>query len=276
MRNEDMRHLTLNMEPGQLRGQGPLQFCGAATSVAVEAQEWAANFYAEGGTPSIVIKSAVPLEKEEAELLKEQWTAGDNHVPKVIDPGIEDVEDFNIDPVSAAMLSGRDFQNAEAGRMFGIPASLLDVPIGGSSLTYQNLEQEFGKFVRACLWPNYLEPIEQTMSDLLTRQTVSRFNVDALLRPDAKTRYEIYKLGVTDSGVLEREEARQMEGLDAGDVENAAMPLSVPQAIPSLLPIQGRSQAGPIRCPSCGKTRFVVESLEPPRLRCIRCRGLAA
>jgi HK97 family phage portal protein len=273
MRNEDMRQLTLNKLPGNLRGSGPLQLCGAAASVAVESQEWAANFYAEGGVPSIVIKSADELTAQEATDLKTQWNAGGNNVPKVIDPGTESVEQFGVNSEAASMFAARDFQNAEAARMFGVAASLLDIPIGGQSLTYKTLESEFTKFVKTCLWPNYLEPMEQTMSDLLTRSTVCRFNVDAFMRPDTKTRFEVYKLGV-ESGVMTPEQAAIEEGFTPGDVENAPMPLAMPAAIPSSLPIQGRSQEGPVRCPSCGKSRFVVESLDPPRLRCIRCKAL--
>ena len=54
----DFVHITYLQEPGQLRGMGPIQLGQPAVSVAVEAQEWAANFYAEGGHPSTMIKSA--------------------------------------------------------------------------------------------------------------------------------------------------------------------------------------------------------------------------
>ena len=144
--------------------------------------------------------------------------------------------------------------------MFGIPGSLLDHQTAGSSLTYQNLEGEFGKFIRACLWPNYLEAIEQAMSDLLTSSTVARFNIEGLLRADIKTRYEVYASGVT-SGVITTEEAREMEGLSPGDVERAPVPFSAPAAVPASLPIQGRSLE--VRCD--GKTlkrRMGVASLE--------------
>lgn len=275
MRNRDMIQIVLNREPGSLRGVGPLQLCGAAVSVSVEAQEWAADFFSSGGVPSTVIKSAVSLDGDEAAALKAQWVGVPNNVPRVIDRSIESVEDHSVDVASKSMFEAREYQNAEAARMFGIPATLLDTSVAGSSLTYQNLETEFGKFIRGCLWPNYLEPVEQTMSDLLTRSIVSRFNVDALQRADVKTRYEVYKLG-GESGVLSSEEARQIEGLDAGDVETAPMPFAPPQAVPSMLPIQTRDEDGPVRCPSCGKSRFVVESREPLRMRCIRCRALAA
>ena len=48
-----LRHLTFAEEDGSLRGVGPLQLCGAAVSSAIEATEWAASFFAEGGVPSI-------------------------------------------------------------------------------------------------------------------------------------------------------------------------------------------------------------------------------
>lgn len=276
IRNENMLQLTLNRDPDSpLRGVGPLQLCGAAVSVAVEAQEWAANFYADSGTPSTLIKSAVQLTEDEAEELRTRWISRPSNVPRVIDQGIEDVTQFEVNAQSSSMFEARDFQNAEAGRMFGVSASLLDIPIGGSSLTYQNLEQEFTKFVKTCLWPNYLEPIEQTMSDLLTRATVCRFNVDAFVRPDTKTRFEVYQLGI-ESGVMTPAQAAVKEGIEPGDVENAPMPFAPAQAIPSTLPIQMRSTDSPVRCPSCGKSRFVVESQEPFRGRCIRCKTVVS
>lgn len=253
MRNEDVRQIVLSRPLGALRGEGPLQSCGAAVSVAVEAQEWAANFFAEGGIPSVIIQAAGALDPtrdadgySEAELMKKQWAETPSNVPRVIDEGIKDVKDFGFDPSRAQLVESRKFTNGEAAVMFGIPGSLIDHFDSGSSLTYQNVSQEYDKFVRACLWPGYLEPIEQTISDLLTRSTVARFNVDGLLRADIKTRYEVYESGVTKSGVLTLEEARRMEGLAPGDVERAPVPFSTPDATPTQLPIQGRTAA--VRC----------------------------
>jgi HK97 family phage portal protein len=275
MRNEDMVQITLNQDDGGLRGVGPLQLCGAAASVAVEAQEWAANFFSEGGIPSTVIKSAVQLTAEEATALKTQWTDVPNNVPRIIDQNIESVEDHKVDVASSSMFDARSYDDVNAARMFGVPATLLDTAVAGSSLTYQNLETEFGKFVRGCLWPNYPEGIEQAMSDLLTRQTICRFDVSAFLRPDAKTRYEVYKLGV-ETGVMAVEEARVQEGLDSGSAETAPMPFSPPQAIPASLPIEREVDGGPVRCNGCGKARFIVLSTEPLVMRCIRCQTVAA
>lgn len=119
--------------------------------------------------------------------------------------------------------------------MFGIPGSLLEYAQPGSSLTYQNLEGEYTKFVRTCLAPNYLEPIEQAMSDLLTRSTIARFAVAGLLRADSKTRAEVDNI-LIPLGVKTVAEARAEEGYEAGDVEYAPMPKSEPSAVPASLP----------------------------------------
>ena len=54
-------HITYLQEPGALRGMGPLQMANAATSVAVEAQEWAARFYAQGGRPTTELHTEMDL-----------------------------------------------------------------------------------------------------------------------------------------------------------------------------------------------------------------------
>jgi HK97 family phage portal protein len=251
--NEDFRQLVYSREPGQLRGVGPLQMCGAAISVAVEAQLWASNFFSSGGVPPLVIKSAVELDGStdpdtglsEAQALKAAWMAGDNNVPKVIDPGIDEIQQLEYNPAGAQMLTARGFQNAEVATMFNMDATLLNAAISGSSVTYQNVGSEFDKFLRMCLRPNYMEAIEQTMSDLLSRSTVARFNSDSLTLADIKTRYDVYGNGI-EHGIISADEARSFEGLAAGDVENAAVAPAPPQAIPG--PSGFRSAAVEVRC----------------------------
>lgn len=256
MPNEDMRQITFLQEPGELRGFGPLQVCGAAVSVAVESQEWAANFYADGSHAPLIIRSAVELGEDdegdsEAEKLADEWGAKGNNRPRVIDPRIEEVTQLDVAEGGAQMLDSRNFQVGEAVRMLGVPASLLSYSTAGSSLTYQNVGQELDKFTRTVLLPDYLEPIEQEISDLLTRSTVARFNVDALTRADIKTRWDVYEvatkvIGVDDAAAW----ARRSEGFEPGDIENAPVPFSPPQANITVIP-QERSMRD-VRC-SCGR-----------------------
>ena len=255
MRREDIRHGTFFLDDSTYRGIGPLQLCGAAVSVAVESQEWAANFFGEdGGYPSLVIKAAGELDTDpdtdinEADTLREQWMSKPHNTPRVIDSGIESVEEFGANSQASQMLDAREHNKGDAANMFGIPGELLEYGRPGSSLTYQNVTEVFTRFVKTPLSPDYLEPIEQHLSDLLTRSTVARFNVKGILRADVKTRWETYKLAVDVLGQEEAAEiARQAEGITPGDIEYAPVPFQPPQAVPSSLPVENRSLE-PVRC----------------------------
>ena len=265
------------------RGVGPLQLCGAAVSVQVESEMWAANFFGEdGGYPSLVIKAAGELGQnedgtEEADTLRDQFMSKPHNTPRVVDDGIESITEFGANAAGSQMLDSREHNKGTSANMFGVPGALLEYGRPGSSLTYQTVTEVFTTFVRATLVPDYLESIEQNMSDLLSRSTVSRFSVAGFLRADIKTRFEVYKLGI-ESGVMTPEEAREDEGMSPGNAEYAPIPFSPPQAVPASLPesrtaepvrcdgtrlLRGRvgpcnkllAEAGPFigRCPRCGK-----------------------
>lgn len=283
LRHEDMRLITFLQDDTGLRGIGPLQLCGVAASVAVEAQDWARNFYA-GGYPNIVIKAAGSLGGDEdgystedqteygalseAQRLKLEWISTAPNTPKIIDESIESVESLEPNPQGAQMLDARDYQNGDAARMYGIPGTILDYYRSGSSLTYQNLDDEFIKWVRLGLRPGYLEPIEQAMSDLLTRQTVARFQTEQLEAPNLKARFEVYEKAVAVFGPDEGADyARKREGLAPGDVENAP----VPAARPVPLPIAASTTAmRDVRCPRCH--RLIVRASGSVEARCRHCK----
>jgi LSD1 subclass zinc finger protein len=150
--------------------------------------------------------------------------------------------------------------------MFHIPGSLLEYARAGSALTYQNVSDEFDKLLRQCLLPDYLEPIEQAISDQLPRATAARFNTDALLRADVKTRFEVYQIAVT-AGIMTVEEARAKEGLGSGDIETAPVPPSPPQAYPTTTPTLSMRD---IRCRTC--SRLLGRAEGAAELRCSHCK----
>lgn len=263
MRNEDMVHQMYLPDRTGLRGIGPLQLCGAAASVAVESQSWAANFYA-GKLPSAIGKTDMDLDEGDIEALDAQWREKENsNLPRWLGNGIS-LEPFAIDPERAQLTQSREFQVGEAARMFGMPGPLLEYSAPGSSLTYQNNESVWREFQAGCLSPYYLEPIEQAMSDLLTRSTVARFNLAQLLRSDAKTRWEIYEIAGKVVGIEAADLiARQAEGLAPGNIDFAPVPQTPPSAIPTILPPDRMPQlrsAEPVRC---GGKRVVRGILRP-------------
>lgn len=277
-------------EPFALRGEGPLQLCGVANSVAVESQTWAGNFYGEGGHGAPIIKKAgilsptkldptdwLPMDpmaddyqttgRSEADLLRDQIIGRANNTAMVIDDTIDSITYPSIDTAGAQMLDARQFNNGDAAREFGIPGPLLEYQQQGSSLTYQNRTDLKGHLLEMCLMPLYLEPIEQAMSDLLTRSTVARFNVKGFLRADIKTRFEVHKIAI-DSGIYDPPYAQREEGIAPGDVEYAPVPFAAPAAVPSAMPKTASMRD--VRCDQCG--RLIVRAAGPVEGVCRHCK----
>lgn len=268
MPNEDM--IQSVYMPDGLRGKGPLQACGAAISVAVESESWAANFY-RSNLPSIIGETEQDMDENEMKALKKQWMETDDaNLPRFVTSGLK-LKTLDFNPEQAQLTESRQHSVGDAARMFNVPGALIEYQMGGSSLTYQNQEGIWTDFQRRCLSPHYLEPIEQEISDLLTRSTVARFNLKQLLRADPKTRAEVHKSNI-EAGIYSAEVAAAEEGYAPGSVDYAPVPLALPAATPSQLPIQSRSAA--VRCPSCNK--LLAEQLTPPyKMTCPRCKAVA-
>ena len=246
---EQMVQLVLQPDPDNpLRGVGPLQINQAAISVAVEADVWAASFYSEGGFPSVYLSSDFEFEKEDdAQKIKDKWVSNPPNTPQVLSPGLNPGV-LPVNEQGAQMLQSRVHNRGEVANMFGIPGSLLEYTQSGSSLTYQNVGQEFEKFVKSCLWPNYLEEVEQAISDELPRPWTAEFNTDRFVRPDPKTRYEIHQIAIS-AGIYDAEEAREREGLPPGAVDvTPPAPVVVPAQEPEVEEEEPQARSEPVRC----------------------------
>jgi HK97 family phage portal protein len=223
----DIEHGTYVREPGQLRGSGPLQMCGAALSAGVEANAWAARFFSKGGAPSTHIHSDVSLNETEATALRNKWLEREGNEVRVTSGPIQ-VEPHQIDPESAQLLQSRQQTAVDVATAFGMDAELLNAIASGASLTYQNVGQRFDNFVRSTLAPGYLEPIEHGISEHLPRTTVGRFSLTSFLRADIRTQADVYST-LRAAGVAEAEAAK-IAGLDSlVDTE----PVPAPELLPT-------------------------------------------
>jgi len=257
-----------------LRGVGPLQKAGAAVSVAVEAEEWAANFYG-GSIPSMIGTTDEMLTPDELVQLDKQWLEKPPNLPRWLGRGVTMTES-PFDPERAQLTETRQYNVGEVARMFNIPGALIEYQSAGSSLTYRNDEGIWKEFQARCLGPVFAEPVEQDLSDLLPRSWTAQFSYDRMLRSDVKTRYESYATGI-DAGFLTPEEARQKEGLEPGSSEYAPVPFAPPQAIPSLVAadrqlLASRSALEELRCGKCGRLAGRVAGAA--EIKCQRCGAM--
>lgn len=226
--SKDVTHITVLRDPVTGRGIGPLQLCGAALTVADEADRWAARFFAGSGIPSIHLDAAAPLSQDEADLVKFGWLRDPPNIPKVSHGLTAKV--MTVAPEQSQLVESRMNNRAEVALMFGISGRLLEYAASGSSITYANVGDLATELLRLTLAPYYLEPMEQAFSDLLPRGTEVRFDVDGLQRSDPKTRYLIHEKAI-NLGIYGPEHAREIEDIGDDHAPAAAAPLPAPRPI---------------------------------------------
>jgi len=217
----NVTHIPLLRNRNTGRGMGPLQTCGAAVNVSVEADNWAQRWFV-GGMPSVFLKSEMPIDEAEATQVKDQWLTDPPNVPKVAYAFTPQTLGWN--PEQAQLNGARMFNRGEVALMFGIPGRLLEYAESGSSVTYANVGDLATELVRLTLAPLYLEQIEQAFSDLLPRGHEVRFDVEGFQRAVVKTRYEVYEKAI-QLGIITAEDAAKDEGKAPGSREVAPTPL---------------------------------------------------
>lgn len=205
-------HKMKSLEPGALRGMGPLQMCGAALSAAAEADQWAARYFSEGGLTAVHLHSEAKLSDAEADAIRSRWIERRGTV-RVTSGGVVQTTDVGVSAEDAQLLSARLHSRGDAAVMWGIPAKLLEYTESGSSLTYQNVGDVMTEFIRQELAPGYIEPIEQAMSDLQPRSIVTRMETRAVQRADPETRWGIHKIA-TEIGAYDAAYVRTDEGIE--------------------------------------------------------------
>jgi HK97 family phage portal protein len=133
--------------------------------------------------------------------------------------GPAEYQDLNAKLDDSQFVEQRRLAAQEVCRVFRIPGHMLNAGSGGDRLTYRTTEQLSLDFVKYSLTP-WLRRIELAISndaDLAFQKEFVKFELDGLLRADAKTRADIYALALDPvTGWMDRNEVRKLEDLPAG------------------------------------------------------------
>lgn len=210
---DEMTHRYMLRLPGKLTGIGPVQAAQIELRGALELRDYSALWFSESSIPSGVLTTEQVLTADDAKAYRAAWNAtpdtGNPSGVKVLGKGLK-YEHLFLKPADAQWLESQKFTTTAVARLFGMPSSLLLAPVEGTTDAYRNVEQDWLAFTRFTLM-GYLRKIETAISALLPRGTEARFNIEALLRADTKSRYDSYKVGI-DAGFLHPDEVRAIEG----------------------------------------------------------------
>lgn len=209
-------HIAGPMWPGTDVGMSPVEAARQTIGIGMSAQEYAARFFGQGASLSGVIEVPGQLEDTKAKQLARSWARAHSgksksHLPGVLEGGAT-WKPTGITNEQAQFLESRKFTAAQiASEMFLIDPTEMGYPVEGSSLTYANLEQRNARKVQVTFLP-WIRRIENFLSALLPQPQYVKFNVDALLRGDTKTRFDAYRVALgPDIPFMGVDQVRELE-----------------------------------------------------------------
>lgn len=204
-----------------LRGDSPVEDVKMAIALEIAMEEFGASFFENGAFPLVIFRimqgSAGFKTKEQEEdfiaSFKRDFSGNKKHNAFLLPKGIETGDPIGIENDKAQYLESRRHQRTVIAGAFGVPPHLVgDL----ERATFNNVEQQDLDFTS-----NVVQPVAQAFEsameqDLLTPEdrsggVVIRFNLDAILRSDFKSRQEGLQLQ-RYGGVLSANEWREIEG----------------------------------------------------------------
>jgi HK97 family phage portal protein len=207
--NADVFHIPYMRMPGYEYGLSPVSVFAQSIGLGLAAEQYGSKWFRDGASPSSVLETDANLEDDQVKRVQRNWIAshGGKRLPAVLSGGFK-WKAVQITPEESQFLETRKFQVAEIARMFGVPPHMIG-DVERSTSWGTGIEQQNIGFVTHTLLP-WLSRIESAFARITPNGQYMKFNVNALLRGDLKSRYEAYQLAI-DSGFMNPDEARALE-----------------------------------------------------------------
>lgn len=242
---EDVFHVRGFVLPGEAEGLSPVGYFATMIGAGVAAEKYGADWFSNGGIPPGTFKnSRQTVDPAQADEITGRLVNKIRSRKPLVYGADWDYSALSLPPREVQFIESMQLTATQIAAIYGIPPER----IGGSrgdSLTYTTQEQDQVHFVSTSLRP-WLVRFEQALSAILPDRTYVRFNVDAMLRTDALTRRQIYKID-REIGLRPVNELRALEELAPVDGGDDARPLAelVADAKPDPAPPAGQSAALP-------------------------------
>lgn len=209
----NVKHIKLWSNPSStsLLGEGPLQRHKSVLRSALDLHNYADNWFRTAAVPTGTLTTSEFLSADVARQNKEAFVASQQERSiAVLSSGLK-YDSITLSPEQAQFLENQKFITRQICMMFGVPTMYLGMGIEGQGMTYVNGNEDRSKLFEDGL-QQYIVRIQQAITDLLPRGQYAEFNLTEFLRPNVKTRYESYAIGLTNR-FLTVPEVREMEGM---------------------------------------------------------------
>jgi len=243
-RQDEILHV-LGMSMDGITGLSPISYARESIGRALAARDYGSRFFANDARPSVYMKSDKVMTDEIRDKYRMEMTqmlaGGNRFKPFIADQG-KSLETLSVTPEEAQFIETEGLGIDDIARFFNLPPHMLKRL---ERSTNNNIEHQGLEFLTYSLSP-WLVRIESALNRSLLTMAEKRagfyfkFNANALLRGDIKTRFEAYEKGRL-GGWLSVNDIRALE--DQDPIENGDIYLEPMNYVPAGTPRQAAAPA---------------------------------
>jgi phage portal protein BeeE len=210
--SSDILHIPALVVPGQRAGISPLHAAREAIDAGLRAQEFTRDWFENRAVPGMVLKNeAKTLDDTQATAVKDRMKATLRSGEPFVTGKDWALDVLKLPAEDAGFVAATKLTATQVANIYGIPPEMIGGEVA-NSLTYSTVELNQIAFLTNTLRP-WIVRLEAALSSLLPQPQFVKFNVDALLRVDTKTRWETHKIR-REIGATNIDEIRALEDED--------------------------------------------------------------
>lgn len=207
--SKDVKHIPAYAVPGSVVGVSPIRACSLLADTGTATQKMMRDWFKGRAVPGLTMHNTEKtFDAAQAELISERLNARLRNGKPFVHGKDWEIEVMKMPAEDAGFVASARLNATQVATIYGIPPEM----IGGesnSSLTYSTVESNLINFTTFTLRP-WLAKLEQEFTSWLIQQRFVKFNVDAMIRVDTKTRYEVHRIA-REIGLDNIDELRALE-----------------------------------------------------------------
>jgi HK97 family phage portal protein len=229
---EDMVHIPWYVAPEHTLGLSPIRAFASTIGVGIGAQGYAQDWFNNGGFPPGTFRnSQVEITTDQSSEISNRLTHAMRRRRPLVFGRDWEYTPITVPPDEAQFIATMRLSASQIAAIYHVPAEWAGGITGDGNLHYSTAEQDMIQMVTLGVRP-YVELLECVFYSLLPPLQSIKFNLDALIRADLKTRHEVYALDAS-IGLRTIDEMRAQEDWAPLPEEDKPQP---PQSVPPTQP----------------------------------------
>jgi len=207
---DDVVHIPWFKIPGKTLGLSPIEQYALTISSGIQAQQYGNDWFTAGGVPPGRFKNtAKTIDQKDADEIKARLVTAIRTRRPLVYGADWDYDPYVIPPEQAQFIETMNLTANQVAAIYGLDPT----EIGGEAANSQQYANEEHRQTRRMqdLRP-WIVRLERKFSSWLPDRQYVRFNVDAVIRTDLKTRHEVYRID-REIGLHNTDELRAFEDL---------------------------------------------------------------